>query len=201
MPQTRDKELTRARILTAAFGELHRSGYQAADLEAVAEAAGVTRGTLYYHFGDKEKLAEAVVREMALPLWGNRLLNLVEEHEDPIEGLIIAVRDEPHSLGDDLLLGCPINTLAQEVSTRSEPIRTELDRLYTTIQDGLVSALERGKTNGFVASEVESRGVALFFVASTQGMMGMVKALQSREVVDVVGRTLIQYLEGLRPQS
>src|SRR5438093_777895 len=36
-------------------------GYDATPVRAIAEAAGVTKPTLYYHFGSKEGLAQALL--------------------------------------------------------------------------------------------------------------------------------------------
>jgi AcrR family transcriptional regulator len=45
---------TRARIFDAAVGEIGRSGLAGADVAAIAAAAGVARGTFYFHFPTKE---------------------------------------------------------------------------------------------------------------------------------------------------
>ena len=45
---------TRTRVLDAAVGLFGTRGYQATSLDQVAEASGVRKQTLLYHFGDKE---------------------------------------------------------------------------------------------------------------------------------------------------
>jgi AcrR family transcriptional regulator len=45
---------TRARLFDAALAEIGRSGLAAADVSAIAKAAGVVRGTFYFHFSTKE---------------------------------------------------------------------------------------------------------------------------------------------------
>lgn len=52
-------------ILDAARAKFLRAGYAATTLEVVAAAAGVSKMTLYRHFGSKEVLFEALVRGMA----------------------------------------------------------------------------------------------------------------------------------------
>ncbi|WP_246216555.1 TetR/AcrR family transcriptional regulator [Mycobacterium botniense] len=45
---------TRARLFDAAVAEISRSGLAGADISAIAAAAGVSRGTFYFHFPTKE---------------------------------------------------------------------------------------------------------------------------------------------------
>jgi AcrR family transcriptional regulator len=45
---------TRARVFDAAVTEIGRSGLAGADVSAIARAAGVVRGTFYFHFPTKE---------------------------------------------------------------------------------------------------------------------------------------------------
>jgi AcrR family transcriptional regulator len=51
-------------ILEAAFEEFSRNGYAATTLDQVAERAGVTKGTIYVYFENKEHLFISMVREL-----------------------------------------------------------------------------------------------------------------------------------------
>ena len=50
-------------ILEAAFTEFSRNGYATTTLERIAERAGVTKGTIYVYFENKEHLFISMVRE------------------------------------------------------------------------------------------------------------------------------------------
>jgi AcrR family transcriptional regulator len=50
---------TRERILAAAEGLFYGEGVRAVSMDRLAEAAGVTKKTLYYHFRSKDDLTEA----------------------------------------------------------------------------------------------------------------------------------------------
>ncbi|MFZ1660431.1 MAG: helix-turn-helix domain-containing protein [Paracoccaceae bacterium] len=50
---------TRARIIQAASNLFYAEGIRAVSVDAVAERAGVTKKTLYYHFRSKDELVEA----------------------------------------------------------------------------------------------------------------------------------------------
>jgi AcrR family transcriptional regulator len=61
MRKTKEEaEITRQNLLKAALVVFSRRGYNATRLEDIADEAGVTRGALYHHFGDKESLFLAV---------------------------------------------------------------------------------------------------------------------------------------------
>jgi AcrR family transcriptional regulator len=51
-------------ILEAAFVEFSRSGYAMTTLDQIAEGAGVTKGTIYVYFENKEHLFISMVREI-----------------------------------------------------------------------------------------------------------------------------------------
>ena len=62
-PVVRD---TKQRILDAAVEVFGERGYRGASVDDVAEAAGVTKGAVYYYFTDKDDLA----RDLQHVLWG-----------------------------------------------------------------------------------------------------------------------------------
>ncbi|KAA0680964.1 TetR/AcrR family transcriptional regulator [Roseomonas genomospecies 6] len=63
----RRKEARPREIVDAALTVFGEHGFAAARLEDVAARAGVSKGTLYLYFPNKEELFKAVVREAILP--------------------------------------------------------------------------------------------------------------------------------------
>ena len=55
---------TRAKLLTAARKAFGSVGYAEASMDDFTAAAGLTRGALYHHFGDKKGLLQAVVSQI-----------------------------------------------------------------------------------------------------------------------------------------
>jgi len=54
---------TRQDLLDAALQVFSQQGYQAARLQDIAKAAGVTRGAIYHHFGSKAELFNTLMDE------------------------------------------------------------------------------------------------------------------------------------------
>ena len=66
--RTRRKEERPGEILDAAFEEFVQKGFSATRLEDVAARAGVTKGTIYVYFDNKEQVFDAMVRDILRPM-------------------------------------------------------------------------------------------------------------------------------------
>jgi AcrR family transcriptional regulator len=83
----RRKEARPTELIAAALDLFVERGFKATRLDDVAARAGVTKGTLYLYFKNKEDLLAAVIRENVLPNLA-RVEHLVETHEGPTGALI-----------------------------------------------------------------------------------------------------------------
>jgi TetR/AcrR family transcriptional regulator, acrAB operon repressor len=69
MRRTKEEaEQTRRRIMSAALPVFDERGIAHTTMEHIAEAAGVTRGAIYWHFADKQALLRAIRQDVSLPL-------------------------------------------------------------------------------------------------------------------------------------
>lgn len=64
----RRKEARPEEIVSAALATFAEHGFAAARLDDVAARAGVTKGTIYLYFKNKEDLFQAVVKENVIPI-------------------------------------------------------------------------------------------------------------------------------------
>jgi AcrR family transcriptional regulator len=107
---------TRARLVAAARHAFGTVGYAEASMDDFTAAAGLTRGALYHHFGDKKGLLEAVIAQIDAEMCerlsavsaraGSRWQGFVAECTAYIEMALepeiqrIVHRDGPAVLGD-----------------------------------------------------------------------------------------------------
>ncbi|MCW8195909.1 TetR family transcriptional regulator [Proteobacteria bacterium 005FR1] len=78
---------TRADILDAAIQVFMDKGVAGATLEQIAEAAGVTRGAIYWHFKNKLEIFRELNNEVQSSFVQTLLEDLDREHEEPLEQL------------------------------------------------------------------------------------------------------------------
>ncbi len=79
-----------ARVAARLFAE---RGYDATSVREIVEAAGVTKPTLYYHFGSKEGLAQALLT-LPMTAFSGRLRACLDASDDPVANL--AAQFESH---------------------------------------------------------------------------------------------------------
>jgi AcrR family transcriptional regulator len=197
---SRDPDRTRQDLLSAAEREIHLHGYQAASLSQIIADAGVTKGALYHHFANKQALGYAVVDE----LWGPQLralwiAPLQDDTSNPVDVLVAVIEQSGEALSeDDLILGCPINNLAQEMSPINEGFRSRINGLLAEWRQAISDALARGQQQGFIGQSVQPDAAAALLVASLEGCIGMAKNAQSKQLLMQCGAGVIGYLNTLR---
>jgi TetR/AcrR family transcriptional regulator, transcriptional repressor for nem operon len=198
----RAPDVTREKLLGAAFEEIYRRGFQAASLDAILATAGVTKGALYHHFPDKAALGYAVVDEVIKGLLLQRWLGLLHQDTgDPVTALQRVLRHRAANLeAHEIELGCPLNNLAQEMSPLDERFRRRIDATFDAWRDGFARALARGQENGTVRRDADPRKVAAFLVAAAEGSYGLAKSAGSRAMLRSNLETLATFLESLRPK-
>jgi AcrR family transcriptional regulator len=107
---------TRSKLIGAARQAFGSVGYAAASMDDFTAVAGLTRGALYHHFGDKKGLLQAVIAEIDAEM-SARLRAIAAKAKDPWRGFVdeniayiemalepeirrIVMRDGPAVLGD-----------------------------------------------------------------------------------------------------
>jgi AcrR family transcriptional regulator len=198
---TRSPENTRGKILQAAFDEFYKNGFQGGSINRIVHGAGTTKGALFHHFKGKNDLGYAVVRELIHPNLRARWADPLAHSTDPITDLKRVFRQclKEEIDNDQLLHGCPLNNLAQEMSPLDEKFRKSLEQIYVGWRQCLEAAFVRGIKAGKVRKGVSPRKVAAFIVAAQAGMIGTAKNAQDEALLAQTSQALFDYLDSLKP--
>lgn len=79
----RNPELTRERILDAALHVFSRKGYHDARLDEIVDKSDTSKGSIYFHFPNKERLFLALVEKFA-DLLERRVRQAIGQHTSPM---------------------------------------------------------------------------------------------------------------------
>ncbi len=134
----------RARILRAAATCFYRDGIWATGVDGLAAEAGVSKRTLYNHFGNKDSVIAAYLRQRE-ERWQAKLEGLWQEvGEDSTERVVAYVRAYARPVQPEVFRGSAfINAAAELADDESEAlavIQHSLDRLEAGIRGILEGA-------------------------------------------------------------
>ncbi len=116
-PQVRGPQVrglvTRQLILVAAGEQFAEHGFHGTTVSAVLVSAGATKGSMYFHFDNKEALAEAVIEQMVAG-WHTVLTEVEGYRLDPLhtalaasDRVVVAMLEDPIARGGTRLLHDP----------------------------------------------------------------------------------------------
>jgi len=194
----RDPERTRGRLLRAASQEIHRSGFRSADLDAILDKAGVTKGALYYHFDNKEALGYAVVDEVIASNLHQKWVQPLRHAKNPIDVLIRIIQSESLKR-EDVQRGCPLLNLSQEMSGLDEGFRRRTAKVYKDWHDAMAEALREGQKRRVVRSDINASETATFLIAAWEGYVVLGKNSQDPRMMQSGQRRVSGQIESLRP--
>jgi AcrR family transcriptional regulator len=117
----------RQRILTAAADLFYRHGIRAVGVDAIAEAAGTNKMTLYRHFPSKDELVAEYLRQSsrATDAGWDELKAL--HPNDPLAQLRAWLKDMADHVGDRGERGCPVANAAVELPDANHPARRVIE--------------------------------------------------------------------------
>lgn len=176
---------TRNKILEMAAMLIHQHGYKGMRVDEVVEKTGLTKGAIYYHFPNKQALGYAVVDEILREEFNSFWRASLDKPGNAIEVLVASFENMGDDLEQcDLEVGCPLTNIGSEMSFEDEGFRTRINRVFDDWTDGMQALLEKGKEQGEVKSEVDSKKTAQFIVSSFQGIQCCAKQSKDQSRFD-----------------
>jgi len=150
--RTKEKALeTRAGILDAAERVFFEKGVSRTSLADIAQAAGVTRGAIYWHFANKGDLFTEMFDRVLLPLDELKAASIDPDEPDPLGRLIevctLCLRDSAadprrRRVFDILFLKCEFVEEMGPVMIRHQ---TNMHEALSTVETGLRNAISKGQ--------------------------------------------------------
>lgn len=199
---TKQSDLTREKILKAAFGEIHRNGFQAASIASILSDTGLTKGALYHYFPAKHALGLAVIDEVVQAGLEEMVFRPLREAAQPVDELLeIMQRKAAYVNEDTIKLGCPLNNLMQEMSPLDDAFKARLTLILKAWQTAIHNALVTGQRQRQIRADVDCEAAALFIVSAWEGCWGVAKNMQSVKTFQLCIAQLQHYILSLGPRS
>lgn len=170
---------TRSRIVATAAELMRVRGVGGTTLDDVVSASKVSKSQLYRHFDDKPALVRAVIEFV-----GERRIAGERERLEKVRTFagLRRWRDAlvEHNALHEGRYGCPLGSLANEVSDQDWIARRKLDDLFMAWRELFEDLLRRFQREGVIPQDADVVQLATGFVAAVQG--GYLLAQTSRDV-------------------
>ena len=167
-----EAEQTRLALIQAGLDVFSRQGYESARLETIAEAAGVSRGAVYWHFGGKAGLYTAVIEE--LTRGGNAVAAKAVSEGGSFGEICERVFVE---MLEYLANDSQARAIARLKQTKTDHIAelAEAERLQSAqgkaLFERLVEFMDIGRQQGALRAEVSPQDAARAFLALQNGII------------------------------
>lgn len=185
---------SRLRIVKVASDLFHKQGVRATSPDEIIEASRTGKGQFYHYFKSKEGLVHAVLESH---------LEAIKAGTGPIKYEISSWKDLEkwfHSHIDwqmsfGMTRGCPIGTVANELTEEDELIRQDVSLIIELIKYKVAAFFIREKAKGHLRKDADEERLADFCIAALQGAMLVGKIRRNKRPVEMTFRETLEHLK------
>lgn len=167
-----DRDSKRLQIIEAATSRFAKSGYDATSMDDLAAAAGVSKGSLYDYFKNKEDLFYAVFEWFAQFVIRASMERMREESD--ARGRLAAFADASVSAVVDHIEFYPVTlevwAAAAKAGTRFR-FSKAMQELYVIYRAQLTKLITDGQKSGELNPDIDAPAVAATLIGAVDGLL------------------------------
>ncbi|MCP4089385.1 MAG: TetR family transcriptional regulator [Gammaproteobacteria bacterium] len=197
-----DSEKTRQLLIEKAGEVFYQKGVSRTTLQDVAEAAGMSRGAIYWRFKDKDELFEAFVNDVASPfekvienLLKNDAFNAYDKlRQFMLTGLLIPAKNE------NIMRAITVLAHRCEYTDEFRAGQTQMDKFDQEYFGLVMTLVEEAQQQQLLKNEQTPRVITFAIVAFMDGILDSWtydKSLAGFELVDEAENLVDLFLGGL----
>ncbi len=187
---------TRERIVRAASALMLERGVARTTIEDIQAAAKVSTSQMYHYFGNKGDIVTAVIEAQSDQVLGREQLAFF-----PLDSIAAVVRWRNAVVdvirGRGCVGGCPIGSLANELSDTDPLARARLARAFEQweglIRDGLATMVARSES----PADADVDRLAMAMLAGVQGGLLLSQVRRDTEPLEAALDTMIEHLRSM----
>ncbi|WP_298533735.1 TetR/AcrR family transcriptional regulator [uncultured Algibacter sp.] len=174
---TTKAELTSQYIIEVSAPIFNKNGYAATSIKDITDATGLTKGSIYGNFKNKEELAYASFKFMVKSLMKPLSIHL-KKNESPIQKLyLITDFYRNYYPFSKQLGGCPVLNIGVDSNHSNSQLLNKVKETIQSIQDKLCSIIEMGIEREEITTEINAMQYAKRFDTMIQGAIFMTYTL------------------------
>jgi TetR/AcrR family transcriptional regulator, transcriptional repressor for nem operon len=182
---------TKSILLHHSGNLFNTQGYKATSISDITKSTGYTKGAIYKHFKNKEKLEEqSLVYLMGVMF--EKLRTQIKEQNNAVDKLMsIIYFFESYITKPPIKGGCPLLNAAIEADDNSPHLRKKAHTILEVLKASIVTILTNGIKFGQIKKNIDKEYYATVIIASLEGAIMMSKLSKTNHDIQIV----IQHLE------
>lgn len=189
-------ERTRQVLLAAADAEFSVHGYSATGIGSIVLRSGLTKGALFHHFPDKQKLAAAWIAETLAEGIAELWIIPLEMATSLDDLQAICRRRCSEGTSDDATSA--LVAIAAEVGARDGVLGEVLEGVFGTWRSAVAALFERGRTAAWIHPSIQPELEAALLVSAFGGFSVSLRLSPLPETRQRFSSAFAAYLETLR---
>jgi len=162
---------TANRILTQAVRLFLEKGYHGTSIDDITQAAGLTKGALYWHFKNKEDLLKRIIEEYEKRFLDGMIQSVEGVNGGAIDKFKKYIRFNSAFAYYNRELCVSFDTLAAELVGAHHRIEPKIRRVYKRYQNFLKDLISQGKKEKVFRKEIDANLAALAIIAFHDGIL------------------------------
>lgn len=176
-------ERTKAFVIEKSALLFNLQGYQATSLSDVMEATGLSKGSIYGNFENKDDLAVAVYK-YNFGLVAKRLSELMRAQrtaKDQLKAMINFYRTDWKIIFERG--GCPLLNASVEANDGLSCLKAPVQQSIEKWAADLIVIIDRGKREGEFKPDIDSTFYAYAIISDLEGAMMISKTMQRQDLL------------------
>ena len=162
---------TMQRIQTTGLELFYQKGYFNTSIDDILKELSLSKGAFYYHFQSKEEYFISIVQNLLFRKVYSSLIEPIEGQEDPLNKIVVCFDDALETAEHNFLdYGFVLSNFITEFNGKNPDIMNYLQDILKVWEVNLVTALQKGKTDGYVNRHIDSEAVATYLISSYIGI-------------------------------
>lgn len=187
--KNRRKNSTQA-IEKAAVRFFVERGYRSTSIDLIAREVGMTKGTIYFYFKDKETLLLNLLSKSQEHFF-SQIFKSMDSYEDDPKLQIDVFLDQMIRAGveiDKYLLLLPV-LMSTEFNGRENTIALRARAIYDHVYTKITDIIAKGQQSGYFSNHSDPRALATMIVALTDGLLIEIYRSSSGVSGKIIGQT------------
>ncbi len=170
-------ERTRAFIIEKTAPIFNTKGFAGTSLTDIELATGLTKGSIYGNFANKDEVALAVFDYNLKKV--NTAFSVALSKQDLAKDKLMVYAEQSEFIFNNSLIdgGCPVLNTATESDDTHPALRSKAAKAILSWKNKIISIIEDGKSNDEFACDIDAEKIALTMIAMMEGGIMIAKVM------------------------